>query len=147
MFLQRLRSIFARGRDKRNGVFTCSVGGKTITLDPAIVRRKLNEKCPDWDELVDRIQQFATPLVGNLAADPKLASSRTATAEQAVTTLADAITFAFDAPPLQPDGSGYSEAERIQLLTQYLQYVQGVLERTRPLAISPAATASPAGAN
>lgn len=138
-----LLGIFGRAGPKRPGVVTCTVGGKTLVLDPAIVRRKLNEVCPDWDELVDRIKQFGTkPLPEHIAKDPAAVKGRTAAADAALTQLAEAITTAFDAPPLQTDGTGFSESERLDLLTQYLAHVQALLERTRPLVNSPVATAS-----
>lgn len=130
---------------ERSGVFTATIGSRKFHLDPSEVRRKLNLACPEWDQHVALIQAFAIPLTGPLA-DPLVAQGRSAAAEAAMLELTAAVSVAFVAPPLAPDGTGFSEAERIGLLTQYLGYCKTVLDASRPLANSPAGTVSPAGA-
>lgn len=129
------RRLFHRDRP---GVFRFEVGGEIRYADPAEIRRRLNQKCPLWGELVAQAQAFAKPLPAPLAADPKLIEARTESADEAIKELGAAIAFAFVMPPLAADGSGSSEVERIGALTQYLEYCTKLMEKTLPLANAPA---------
>lgn len=108
--------------------------------DPTVCRRKLIEVCPDWGELADLVYKSTKPLPANMAG--QFEEQRNELAEDALHQLAVAVGVAFDLPDVQPNGTGYSEAERIEVLGLYLGYCRDVMERTLPLAGTRLPTAS-----
>ena len=119
----------------RSGVFAATLaGGATRHYDPMKVRADLSAALPDWAEAVDLATKAATPLPAAIqAADPTAEPKRRAAAEAKIAALAAACRQAFDLPPLAADGSGFATGECLAVLTAYLDYCAGLLERTRPL--------------
>ena len=133
--------------DHRLGVFRANLRGSPRWYDPIIVRAALNSACPEWAELVGQVSRAARPLPAAIQqADPTAEPKRRAAADGHMLALADACRSAFDLPPLRTDGSGYSAGECLSVLTAYLDYCRDLMEKTRPLANSPAGTDS-AGAS
>ena len=98
--------------------------------DPAVVRRNLNAECPNWAELCELVMKTSKPLPEALGG--AFAEERQKIAEDAIAELAGAVGAAFDLPALDGKGVGYSEAERIGVLAQYLAYCSRLLEQTLP---------------
>lgn len=127
----------------RPGVFRADLRGQPRWYDPLVVRGTLNATCPDWPELVGQVSRAARPLPATIQqADPTAEPKRRAAADRHLADLATACRAAFDLPALRPDGSGYSAGECLGVLTQYLDYCRELMEKTRPLANSPAGTDS-----
>ena len=127
----------------RTDVFRADLRGSPRWYDPLTVRSALNAACPDWPELVGQVSRAAKPLPATIQqADPTAEPKRREAADRHMMRLADACRAAFDLPALQPDGSGYSAGECLGVLTQYLDYCRELMEKTRPLANSPAGTDS-----
>lgn len=110
--------------------------------DPAVIRRRLNTGCPNWADLCELVMKTSKPLPEALGG--AFADERQRIAEDAVAELAGAVGAAFDLPALDGGGAGYSEAERIGVLAQYLAYCSRLLEQTLPKPSGPAPTAVPA---
>ena len=142
--LTRLRALFGLSRRPRRAIFRFRVGGRWEYRDPAVVRQKLNSADPNWGLLVDRVKDGAKPLPATLDATPALLARRRAAVSEAAGKLAELVLAGFDVSPVQPDGSGLTEAERLTLLADFLHFTFDLMEATRPLANGPAGTDSPA---
>lgn len=110
--------------------------------DPAVIRRNLNTQCPNWSELCELVMKTSRPLPEALGG--AFADERQKIAEDAVAELAGAVGAAFDLPALDGKGVGYSEAERITVLAEYLAYCSRLLEQTLPKPSGAAPMAVPA---
>jgi hypothetical protein len=125
-----LLGLFKR---RRRHVFRFRAEGRWEYRDPAEVRRNLNELNPNWSDLVDAVTKAAKPLPDALDAPPEMAAARASEAEAGVKELAKTVAEAFGVKPLAADGTGMTEAERIDLLAEYLEWCAGVMRTTRPL--------------
>lgn len=125
-----LLGLFKR---KRRNVFRFRAEGRWEYRDPAEIRRKLSEVNPAWSDLVDAVTKAAKPLPEALQAPPEMAAARAEEAQAGVKELASIVASTFGVKPLSPDGTGMTEAERIDLLAEYLEWCAGVMRATRPL--------------
>ena len=130
--------MFGLFKRRRSQVFQYDGPHGRLCFDPMDVKRKLTAENPEWPELVDLIVKSRRTLPPGLSLQlQKLMQARL---ETAITDLAKAATVAFDMPPLDTRGRGYSEAERMSAIAAFLAFCAKTMGDTLPLVVSPPAT-------
>ncbi len=125
-------------------VFKLELAGRAAThLDAMLARRRLVTACPDWWEKVTDLAATARPLPPGVS--DTLTAARSARRLDLASSLASAVSRAFDMPPIDPaTGSGYTEDERLTALSLFLDFGTVAQEVALPLAHGGGSTDSPA---
>lgn len=124
----------------RRALFGFDLDGRRVWRDPVELRDALNAADPNWSALVDAVAKAAKPLPAAIAS-PEAEAKRREQAEEAAKSLAELVGKAWGIPALSDDGKGMTRAERIDVLTAFLEYCHVLQRRYRPLASPPPSTA------
>lgn len=144
MFLvETIRSLFKRSpspdRERLIFVYRLSRTNETRRCDPLVVSRKLDEHGGEnWAELVVEVQRLRrqpNEKIQAIAAvsGTDVAAERAKKFDESLAKLVAIVRAVFDLKPFGNDGTGYTEAECVDVLTQYLAFSERLAEDARPL--------------
>jgi len=126
-------------------IFEFRRGRIVYRRDPLVIRQTLDKLNPDWSQLVKMTAMGAGNSLPE-SASPEIVTKRQKRVEQDTQILADLVSEAFEITPLTATNQdGFTVAERIWVLTRYLEWCRNVMEITRPFPNSSPATASAVG--
>lgn len=103
--------------------------------DPAEIRRRLQESDPHWLDKIRQVADLRKPLPDGT--DPEIVRKRLEAGDESARELAALVSTVFGLPPLAGDGAGWTEAERVGVLAEYLAYCQRLRETYLPLPVRP----------
>ena len=114
-------------------IFRYRIGKRTRYADPVVIWSELDRLCGEsWLDVLKVVGSGPPPgTTGEILVQFRKRQ------DDSARRLANAVSIAFEVPPLAADGSGLTVAERIALATDLARYVGGLAEQARPFASSP----------
>lgn len=135
MFAWLKRRLSRRGQSRRL-IFSYRAGGKRRAADPIIVQRVLEANgSSEWRTLFGVVNALAKPpseAEASMLTTPESWQERSKRRDAAIFELAKLSREAFGLPGLTTDGEGVTEAEAIDVLSQFIEYIGGLAEKARP---------------
>lgn len=125
-------AILRRRQQRRRLIFSFHDGAAAACADPLAVLRLLEQHGGEnWTDLVRRVDQLRKPAPAE--AGPEIAAGRRKQRDAAAADLAALARKVFELKPLGRDGSGLADTEAIGVLVDFLDFLGGLAEATRPL--------------
>lgn len=137
MFQALFSRLFPQRSKRDRLIFRYHVGRETRFADPMVLARRMEEVGGEnWPQLVATVDRLRQPLPPAMAASvsAELLAKRERDFSAALMDLVRIVREVFSLPVLQSDGTGVTDSECIELLSEYLLYSRGLANAARPLA-------------
>lgn len=133
-----LKRRLGRRAQSRRLIFSYRAGGKSLAADPIVVQRVLESNgSAEWRTLFSVVNALAKPpsdAEASMMTTEEAWRARAARRDAAIFELAALSRHAFGLPELTPDGEGVTEAEAIDVLSRFIEFIGGLAEKARPFA-------------